>query len=68
MKIKCCRTCEVLTMREKLIDLLGETAANCMPSDCLQDVADHLIANGVRLEEKQVTSDESKRWITGVNV
>ena len=34
-------------MREKLIDLLGETVADCMPTECLCEVADHLIANDV---------------------
>ena len=36
-------------MREKLIDLLDETVANCMPSECLEEIADHLIANGVTI-------------------
>ena len=52
--------------REKLIELLDvaflESDANYgMPST--NQVADHLIANGVRLEEKQATSDKSK-WIS----
>lgn len=38
-------------MREKLIDLLGETVADCMPAECLYDIADHLIANGVTIQK-----------------
>lgn len=34
-------------MREKLIDLLLDTVAECMPTECLADIADHLIANDV---------------------
>ena len=36
--------------REKLIDLLDETVANCMPNECLGDIADHLLANGVTVQ------------------
>jgi hypothetical protein len=39
------------TMKEKLIDLLGETVADCMPIECLEEIADHLIANGVTVQE-----------------
>jgi hypothetical protein len=51
-------------MREKLIELLE----NSPYLDVLgglsyyEEAADHLIANGVRLEEKQATSDETERW------
>ena len=62
-------------MREKLIELLGNKSCASLgidgcdvckyryETDCYACAfADHLIANGVRLEEKQATSDESK-WI-----
>ena len=47
--------------REKLIDLLKE----CFDNGCysFDEIADHLIANGVRLKEKQATSDEASNWI-----
>ena len=61
--------------REKLIELLllgAETTpcafddVDCKGKKCSicerEAIADNLIANGVRLEEKQATSDESK-WI-----
>ena len=62
--------------REKLIDLI-QTAKSKKQYDFLfgniddaidmksdnEYIADHLIANGVRLEEKQATSDKSK-WIS----
>ena len=68
------------TMREKLIELLDdiqqcgegfteyEIYGMRLPDTVSnEDIADHLIANGVRLETKQATSektsDESKRWI-----
>lgn len=58
-------------MREKLAELV------CQVQDCGCDVTDvvemnyvknnvlidHLIANGVRLEEKQATSDKTSKWI-----
>ena len=37
--------------REDLVDLLGETVADCMPTECLYEVADHLIANGVTAQK-----------------
>ena len=49
--------------REKLIELLEDTRNNAAWHHWgYEESADHLIANGVRLEEKQATSDESK-WI-----
>ena len=62
--------------REKLIELLGNMSCDSLGIDGC-DVckyryeidcnacafADHLIANGVRLEEKQATSDETSKWI-----
>lgn len=39
-------------MREKLIDLLGYTVAECMPSECLEDIADYLIDNGVTIQKE----------------
>ena len=61
-------------MREKLIELLKKTpiaeinghiaeAEACFVSHVFASMADHLIANGVRLETKQATSEENKRWI-----
>ena len=63
--------------REKLIELLGEDTCHrdgCYDCDydgdrdaCIEylkiSMADHLLANGVRLKENQATSDENKRWI-----
>ena len=46
-------------MREKLIELIQHIVIPYWA----ELIADHLIANGVRLEEKQATSDESKQWI-----
>ena len=62
--------------REKLIKILADNATcislgikSCYEcaygrcEDCYTEaLVDHLIANGVRLEEKQATSDENK-WI-----
>lgn len=50
-------------MREKLIELLKCVPDVWMAFKTSEKIADYLIANGVRLEEKQATSDESKRWI-----
>ena len=62
--------------REKLIELMKDVP--CHAKTCLdceffntdgcgsrqrEILADHLIANGVRLEEKQATSDETSKWI-----
>lgn len=66
-----------MTDKEKLIELLGEDTCHrddCYDCDydgdreaCIEylknSMADHLLANGVRLESKQATSDENKRWI-----
>ena len=57
--------------REKLIELVGQVQdCGCDVTDVVEMIhvendvlVDHLIANGVRLEEKQATSDESKRWV-----
>lgn len=57
--------------REKLIELLKLSDA-CLCNLCGEEgaldvvagvIADNLIANGVRLEEKQATSDESKQSV-----
>lgn len=57
-----------MTEREKLIDLAHDyfksvpwyaDIADLNP----EELIDHLLANGVRLEAKQATSDENKRWI-----
>lgn len=64
-----------MTDREKLIEWVCEATqtdrcvSNCNNPHCnfVQNIADHLISNGVRLETKQATSDkaseENKRWI-----
>ena len=61
-----------MTDREKLIDLLCKAKSKAIDEILSDDIsyaqqleieADHLLANGVRLEAKQVTSDENKRWI-----
>ena len=49
-----------MTDRAKLIELLKSGGVRDFPFNAA--LADHLIANGVRLEEKQATSNESK-WI-----
>jgi hypothetical protein len=54
-----------MTEREKLIEILRTSCAvgkDCS-RNCIECTADHLLANGVRLEPKQATSDENKRWI-----
>lgn len=38
--------------REKLIELLDDTVADCMPSECIDEIADHLIANGVTVQKR----------------
>ena len=55
--------------REKVIELIGTTeygngslVGNNFQKGFIEKIADHLIANGVRLEEKQAISDENK-WI-----
>ena len=52
--------------REKLIELLKEAShlywLDRLNYDYYGFVAEYLISNGIRLEEKQATSDESK-WI-----
>ena len=45
-------------MREKLIELLAESEHMSY-----EKKADFLIDNGVRLEEKQATSDKASKWI-----
>ena len=76
-----------MTDREKLVELIGEMQLHgyvekhdadgvwCWrPSNEL--LADHLLANGFRLETKQATSDKAREWISvkdrlpksGVNV
>lgn len=65
-----------MTDREKLIELLesAESAVywNSEDKTFIQKIAEHLIANGVRLELKQATSDktsdENKRFATDTNV
>ena len=57
-------------MREKLIELLEdrrlEASEVCgsMNKGFGAWYADHLIANGIRLEEKQATSNEASKWIS----
>lgn len=47
-------------MREKLIELI---MSSNKVSGFAGGLADYLIANGVRLEEKQATSDKASNWI-----
>ena len=47
-------------MREKLIELIMDSGK---VRGFAGGLADHLIANGVRLEGKQATSDETSKWI-----
>ena len=54
-------------MREKLIELLDtihHTPLGKTYRERIETIADYLIANGVRLETNQVTSEENKRWIS----
>lgn len=53
-----------MSTREKLTELIFEIAPYGMSEMFAVHLADHLLANGVRLESKQATSDESKRWIS----
>ena len=48
-------------MREKLIELIISSGKM---SGFAGGLADHLITNGVRLEEKQATSDQTSEWIS----
>ena len=48
--------------REKLIELIQSAVDGCA-TYWAGLIADHLIANGVRLEEKQATSDKTSEWI-----
>lgn len=56
-----------MSERERLIELLesAESAVYWNSSDqgFIQKIADHLLANGIRMEPKQATSNENKRWI-----
>ena len=49
-------------LKSKLMEIISHTP-NCgfSSSKAYEHLADHLIANGVRLESKQATSDENKR-------
>jgi hypothetical protein len=51
---------KTMTDREKLIQIIDSDRTYVASKESL---ADHLLANGVRLEPKQATSDENKRWI-----
>jgi hypothetical protein len=55
----------VMGMREKLIELIVQSGH---VSGFVRGLADHLIANGVRLEENQATSDEIKQYVPDTNV
>lgn len=56
-----------MSERERIIELLesAESAVYWNSSDqgFIQKIADHLLANGIRMEPKQATSNENKRWI-----
>ena len=49
-----------MTDREKLVELISQIQ---YMGGLESRLAEHLLANGVRLESKQATSDENKRWI-----
>ena len=49
-------------MREKLIELVQSAVGGC-DTYWAGLIADHLIANGVRLAENQATSDKASKWI-----
>lgn len=49
-------------MREKLIELIQSAVGGCTEYWAMV-IADNLIFNGVRLSEKQATSDEASEWI-----
>lgn len=56
---------KTMTDREKLIDLLDH-ATRIFRFDSWENtdkIADYLLSNGIRLESKQATSNENKRWI-----
>lgn len=52
-------------IKDKLVDIVFKSLCNHIHKSCklAENITDDLIANGVRLEEKQATSDESK-WIS----
>lgn len=51
-----------MSNKEKLVELLDDFPVQ-MEWHTTDELADYLVSKGVRLEEKQATSDESKRWI-----
>ena len=60
-----------MTDRERLIELIGKVQDEgldysdvvCVYKTSNERLADYLLANGVRLETEQATSEENKRWI-----
>lgn len=56
-----------MTDKEKLVEILESAESafywNSEDKGVIEKIADHLLANGVRLESKQATSDENNRWI-----
>lgn len=51
-------------LKSKLMEIISHTPCCGFSSRmAFEHIADHLIANGVRLENMQATSDENKRWI-----
>lgn len=55
--------------REKLIELMiAEKRTDPETAPFSEWLADYLLANGVRLEEKQATSEESKQFASDNNV
>jgi hypothetical protein len=60
-----------MTDREKLIELIcstkygnGALIGKNFQHSFVEKIADHLLANGVRLETKQATSDKTSEWIS----
>jgi hypothetical protein len=76
-----CPNCENAPLREKLVELVHDGEQQCSKISCkgcehfvqlakckAYIIADHLIANGVRLEEKQATSNASEQFARDNNV
>ena len=52
-------------VKEKLTNIVFKSLCNHIHKSCklAENITDDLIANGVRLEEKQATSDKTSNWI-----
>lgn len=76
-----CPNCENAPLREKLVELVHDGEQQCSKILCkgcehfvqlakckANIITDHLIANGVRLEEKQATSNASEQFASDNHV